>query len=85
MDSKPILFNLKAKELGSQTIEIRFYQVSTVIGNIKIDTLIMGSFEPSFSIVTKEYRSNEILDKIIRVPDITIYMKIQQPILNMIF
>jgi len=71
-DSKPILFKIKAKEEGLQTIELRFYQETTCIGDIKIETLVMYSSSPIFPRYSKEYKSKNIPFKINQAPDISL-------------
>ena len=78
-DSNPIIFNVQSKKEGLHTIHIRFYQQSTYLGVIKLESLVtLSKNQEQISVLdskNKEWKSNyAILEKIIPGPDITIFI-----------
>jgi hypothetical protein len=73
-DSKPVIFNLKAKTEGLQTIVIRFFQQQTYVGEIKIDVLIVYSKELVMIAESKEFKLNTFRENVLQGPDITIFI-----------
>jgi hypothetical protein len=80
-NSKPVIFNLKAKEEGEQTIVIRFYQQQSYVGQIKINSLVVHSrdeLQVKSAISSPQsvvWTSNKLPEKALQGPDITIYIQ----------
>ena len=76
-DSKPLIFTLRAKEKGTQNIEVKFLQNGTYLGKLKVSTAVVDSTDerdPSLTepaLVDGYWRS-----PVSRVPnpDITLYI-----------
>jgi tetratricopeptide (TPR) repeat protein len=73
-DSKPVIFNLKAKADGVQTVVIRFFQQETYVGEIKIDVLVTYSKAPVMVGEPKESTLNRLPENVLQGPDITIFI-----------
>ena len=82
-DSSSIIFYIKPKKEGKHTIQIRFYQQSTYVGEIKLESLVTSSKNQSQIFVSnsqiKEWKSAyAILENAIPGPDITIFIHERQ-------
>ena len=78
-DSNPVIFSVKSKKEGKHTIHIRFFQQTTYVGQITLESLVTSSknqrplFVPDSQI--KEWKSDyAILENTIPGPDITIFI-----------
>jgi CHAT domain len=76
-DSKPLIFSLRAKEEGTQNIEVKYLQNGTYLGKLKVSTIVVDSTDerdPSLTqpaLVDGYWRSPVSR---IPTPDITLYI-----------
>jgi hypothetical protein len=80
-DSYPVIFNIKSKKEGKHAIQIRFFQQTTYVGEIKLESLVISSEnQPQLSVShshsqNKEWKSESaILENVFPGPDITIFI-----------
>lgn len=78
-DSNPVIFNIKAKKNGKHTIHIRFFQQTTYVGEIELESLVTTTKNQRQILVSnsqnKEWKSDyAILENVIPGPDITIFI-----------
>jgi tetratricopeptide (TPR) repeat protein len=79
-DSKPVIFDLKAKKEGKQDITIQFFQQGTYVGELKVNTTVLSKVPLYSSTVQQHSAASQTtqmtwnISKIPPRPDIMLYI-----------